>query len=302
MAGSNNNLVFESDEIMRWKKAYKECKKYKSKIIKDKYDEYFKDIKVQYEINLKYQNTVELKKLTFFFRFVAKRSEIYLNLSKEERSSYKFDARNKAVRNLMEISSELEGDLEMMKLKAVNENPESYATIDSALVNIDTKIDSCLYYYVQDITYLSNYKLLKNTTLRLYVVIVGNSTGPLNLNRFSSEFSFSRYDFYDVNGVFKKNYRDENFRKRKIFRACEVPIVNKFNVAVPGILGKVLGGAGKIVVGNIEIEVMVYISPNDWVASRALESTTVGDRKLGDYLIDGDKVKFKGPLLTRSEI
>lgn len=302
MAGSNNNLVFESDEIMRWKKAYKECKKYKSKIIKDKYDEYFKDIKVQYEINLKYQNTVELKKLTSFFRFVATRSEIYLNLSEEERSSYKFDARNKAVRNLMEISSELEGDLEMMKVEAVNENPESYANIDSASVNIDTKIDSCIYSYVQDVAYMSNRKVLKGTTFRIYVVITGRSTGLVNLNKLFGEFSFSRYDLYDISGNVKKNYRDENFRKRKIFRACEIPAINKLNIPLPCNLGKALGFLGRSVVGNIEIEVMVYISPNDWVASRALESTTVGDRKLGDYLVDGDKVKFKGPLLTRSEI
>lgn len=306
MAENPKSLTFESEEIEKWRKAYKECKKYKSKIKKDKYDEYFGDIKKEYEEHLKYRRTIEFKKLDSFFRFIVERSEMYLGLDKKQKSKYKFDARNKAVKNLMQISSELLRKLSGIRIETLNENswkPDAIGAIDNSEVNIDTKFKNCVTYFVRDINYLSNHALVNQTSFRVYVIITGKSTGFYNVgNLFSGEFSFSKYDLCDTNGNIIKGYTDRDFRKRKIFRACEVPAVNKLNISLPCGLGKVLGLLGRTAVGNIEIEVMVYISPNDWVAGRALESTVVGDRKLGNYLVDGEKITLKGPLLTKSEI
>lgn len=303
MAEGSKSLTFESDKIEKWKRAYKECKKYKSKIIKDKYDEYVSDVKEQYEKDLKYRSTIEFKTLTSFFRFVKKRSSIYLNLSKDEKSKYKFEARNKAANTLMQVSSELLNQLGGIRIEALDEGLSPDA-IDETDVSIDTKFKNCITYYVQDINYLSKRALVNRTSFRIYIIITGKSTGLLNVGNVfcNSEFSFSKYDLYDVNGRLIEGYTDKDFRKRKIFRACEVPAVNKLNISLPCGLGKAVGLLGKTFVGNLEIEIKVYISPNDWMASRILESTSVGGRKLGDYLVDGDKVTLKGPLLTKSEI
>ena len=295
------NLLLKEKDFLKWKRAYKNCKKQRSKMVKDPYDKFVSDVKESYKRYLKTGATASFVDMVAFFSFVSYASEEYLKLDKKKKSKFYFAQREAAVEALKKESNEMNTILNRKKEEAEREKEkenEGYIKknlnkgvdaiaqmfgvnidVDTSKVNIDTGIENCIFSIVADVPYL---KFKELTTFRIYVIITGKSSGAYRLEKLFGNYSFKQYNLMTASGNINENYKDKDFKSRKIFKACDVPIKANGN-SVP-ILGSI--------VGNIDIKAKVYVSPNDIISRMAF--------KVGNVTVNG--VKLEKILLTESEL
>lgn len=296
-----NYLLLEEEDFSKWKRAYKKCKKQRSKMVKDPYDKFVSDVKESYKRYLKNKKTVSFSKIVAFFRSVSVISDDYLNLDKEKKSKFYFAKREEAVKDLKEKSNEMntilcnkkaEAEREKKKenedlvSKVINKSVGAIAErigtsidVDTSKVRIGAEIENCIFSVAVDVPYFKSKWL---TTFRIYLVVTGESSGTFNLKKLFGNFSFEQYNLLDAKGGFTENYDDKDFKSRKIFKACSVPINANVN-SVPFL---------RKIIGNIDIKAKVYVSPNDIISQKAFE--------WGNVTVNG--VKLKETLLKDSEL
>lgn len=295
-----NVLLLKEKDFLKWKRAYKNCKKYRSKAIKDSYDEFVSCLKKDYKRYIKGKTSISFFDLTNFFNLVFHDADEYLKLDKKKKSKFYFAKREEAVENLKKESEKMNTILYKKKLDnetKAKEDQENFVKkqlngwidfliekygynidIDNSRVSISSGIENCAFYIVADVPYMK----FDITTFRIYFVVTGRSSGSYRLEKLFSNFSFKEYNLLCASGNTILNYRDKDFKSRKIFKACEVPI--KANANDIPIL--------KSIIGNIDLKAEVYVSPNDLISKFAF--------KHGNINING--VKLEKILLTESEL
>lgn len=298
MGEPEKNLLLKEKDFLKWKRAYKDCKKYRSVAIKDSYDEFVSQLKDDYRTHVKGASIIGFEDLTNFFNLVSSRADEYLKRDKKEKSKFYFDKREKAVKNLKEESEKMNVILHNKQLEIednkkkdqegfrrqvgnivadfVAEKFGANISIDSSIVNIDSGIENCAYAIVADVPYMK----FKFTTFRIYIVLVGRSSGAYRLEKFFGKFSFKEYNLINKDNQTIPNYRDKDFKSRKIYKACEIPIDVKTMPLVRNILG------------DIDLKVKIYVSPNDFISKTAFKYCN----------INVNKVKLEKTLLTEAEI
>lgn len=292
-------ILLSEEDFLKWKRAYKNCKKYRSVAFKDPYDEFFKDFRELYKKYIKNVTNVSFGVITGFFVAVSEKADNYLKLDKSKKSKFYFEKREKAVKELKEESekisailnnkkSEIENskkkDQDGLVQKEFNEFVDYIAKnfgividVDDDNVNINTGIENCVHAIVADVPYVG----VKLTSFRIYIVLTMRSSGAYRLEKICGNFSFKEYDLTGLNGKTIQNYRDHDFKSRKIFKACEIPInVNSRSAIV------------RKVVGNIDLKAKVYVSPNDRLSKMVFKY----------FDINVNEVKLEKVLLTEAEL
>ena len=300
MEKTEKSLLLKEKDFLKWKRAYKDCKKYRSVAVKDSYDTLVARLKDDYRVHVKGASIIGFEDLTNFFRLVSSRADEYLKLDKKKKSKFYFDKREKAVRTLKEESEKMNAILHNKQLEAeenkkkdqegfrrklgvgvtdfVAEKLGVNVNVDSSSVNIDAGIENCAFSIVADVPYLK----FNITTFRIYIILTARSSGAYRLEKLFGKFSFKEYNLIATGNKTILNYRDKDFKSRKIYKACEVPI----NVNV----GKIPGLT--TVVGNINLKAEVYVSPNDFISKVAFKYCD----------INVNEVKLEETLLTEAEI
>ncbi len=218
--------------FLEWKKAYKECKKQASIMIKDEYDKFLNGVKNSYKDNFKISTDVEVNAAITFFKEVIEKSKEYLAEEEKWSSLYK-DKRKKAVESLCKISGKMVEDLEL-KRSLIKQGAAKIDEIFDGKAEVKVKPPIDCIPFVLDIPYASNFAILNYFTIRCYILVRGKGA----LRFINDKFDFKNYVLSNSN----KTVKNDNISKRRIYKVDAVPV-------------DVLGGLGSV---NVE----VYISPN----------------------------------------
>lgn len=236
----DNVAALEMDEkvLADWKTVYKNCKKQRSIMKKDAYDDFISEIKTNYKIRLKNElakngDTVDLEIFESFFKYVIERSEEYMGIvGTNKESKFYRKERGKAVMDLIVASRRVLNVLKKTR-EANGENDaeflKKYKISIKKPIKSNAKIQDCIYSYVMDLY-----------GVRLYLVFTLNKLAE-------GEFDFVEYE---MDG---KKVVDLNAKSRNIYLVTEKNV----NVDVP-LFGNV-----------ITLKASVYVSPN----SGALDAT-----------------------------
>lgn len=265
MAGNKDNVAnLEMDEkiLEEWKTAYKNCKKQRSIMVKDPYDEFISDIKSKYKSDLKDElkmsrNSIDFEKFKGFFVYVAGKSKNYLEKTakSDEASGFYRNKRKTAVENLIKVSQNVVKKLDEIKSKGVTTNGDDKDFLEEECkvkignpVKVSNKLDGYMFSYVTD-----------KYGFRLYVV--------LTLNRFvKGTFDFIHYEF---NG--NENYEDKNVKSRNIYLIAEKNV----DLDVP-------------LIDKTSLKVSAFVSPNNFFTDG-----------LGGLLINTKCINVEGKALTK---
>lgn len=220
----------EYDIFKIWKNAYKGCKKQASIKIKDIYDQILDKIRNDYKSNLKGKTEIDYDELIAFLRRIISYTQEYLNNSKKWSKFYR-QARKKAIETLKRATEEL--------IKTLESQKNSQGTLSSIFGSQTVKINKgtkCIP-FVLDIPYTGT----NFFTIRCYILVKGDGL----LTAINGEFNPAKHEL-----VTGKKYTDKNFNFRKIYKVSSTPIKLPLGV------------------GNVNID--VYVSPNDTTSSIAL--------------------------------
>ena len=241
-------LEVDINKFTAVKNAFKECKKYKSKIIEDSYDKLFLNPAINYQKKHIKGKEIDVHTLEEYLKNNINCANKWLN--DKNKSKFYTSSRINTANKLIDTSRKL---LDSIKnIPKINYDQKSIPGIGGVLINSKYKLPHCIP-FVLDIPYMG---FIQYTKIRCYVCVVFNGTIAKLLG---SNFDFCHYEFDD-----NKSYCDANIESRKIYKVADIPII------LPIKLGKVF--------------IKVYISPNDWTATKAFGAITVNS----DLLLPND--------------